>query len=302
MRSIAYLSMRIRIADVSWVNFGFALLPCAVVMASPQMALAAEPSPGSDTVPAPAAAAGQPEVPPAPSYPPPPMAYPPPPPGYPPPPGAGYPPQYPAYTPEEQEAPSGPAPFRPVRLRFGYGMGYFHPSQVNNYMKAQVSGADVVSGFSDMVLLLSLDLSGAYYFTHWFGLRANLVYLFSPKILEIYGGESHTYWLQSLAPGLSLDFAIDTGGIARLFASPGLAYQYASFEDWSAQGVGIELALGTDLSFGVARAKGVSLALVFRYANLGVSSGPAYTPSYGPRVDHLDFTSLLFRVGFKLGI
>jgi len=79
MWSVAYASMTFRTVDVGWVNFVFALLPCAFVMASPQMALAAEPSPDSDTVPAPAAAAGQPEVPPAPSYPPPPMAYPPPP-------------------------------------------------------------------------------------------------------------------------------------------------------------------------------------------------------------------------------
>jgi len=306
MWSVAYASMTFRTVDVGWVNFVFALLPCAFVMASPQMALAAEPSPDSDTVPAPAAAAGQPEVPPAPSYPPPPMAYPPPPPGYPPPPGAGYPPQYPAYPPavaEEPEVPSGPAPFRPLRFRFDFGIGYFHPSQVNNYMQAQIpSDAELVSGFSEMALLFSLDFSGAYYFTPWFGLRANMLYLFSPKILEVMDGDSHTYWLQSLAPGLSLDFAIETGGVARFYASPGIAYQYASFEGYSADGVGLELALGADLSFGAARAKGISLALVFRYANLGVSSGPGYVSSSQPTIDHLDFTSLLLRVGFQFGI
>lgn len=302
MWSVAYASMTFRTVDVGWVNFVFALLPCAFVMASPQMALAAEPSPDSDTVPAPAAAAGQPEVPPAPSYPPPPMAYPPPPPGYPPPPGAGYPPQYPAYPPavaEEPEVPSGPAPFRPLRFRFDFGIGYFHPSQVNNYMQAQIpSDADVVSGFSEMVMLLSFDFSVAYYFTPWFGLRPSLLYLFSPKVF-VYGDDTQSYWLHSLAPQLSVDFAIDTGGVARFFASPGLAYQVGWFEGYNAQGVGIELALGADLSFGVARAKGISLALAFRYANLGVSSGPAYQTT---TIGHLDFTSLLLRVGFQFGI
>jgi hypothetical protein len=183
-------------------------------------------------------------------------------------------------------------------------MGYFNPGDVNNYMQAQVpSDAVMVSGFSKMVLLLSLDFSAAYYLTPWFGVRPNLLYLFAPKILEVYGGDTHTYWLQSIAPGVSVDFAFDTGGVARWYASPGVAYQYATFEGYTAQGLGLELALGADLSFGVARAKGLSVALVLRYANLGVNSGPATTLTYySPAIGHLNFSSAIVRVGFQWGL
>jgi len=184
-------------------------------------------------------------------------------------------------------------------------MGGFSPSDVNAYMKSQVpSNAYMSSGFSEMVLLLSLDFSVAYYFADWVGVRPSLLYFFSPKIL-VYGDTTQSYVLHSLAPQLSVDFAYDAGKLARLFVSPGLAYQAAWFEGYAAHGLGYELALGVDLSFGVARAKGLSLALVFREAKLDVSSGPTkstglYSPT--PAVNTLDFSSVIFRIGFQWGI
>jgi hypothetical protein len=239
------------------------------------------------------------------------VAYPPPA-GYPPgaypgyPPGAypAYPPPYPVVQPEETAEAAVPAiaPFRPVRFRAGFGMGAFSPSDVNSYLATKVpSGAYTVQGTSDMVLLLSADLSIAYYPTRFFGIRPTATYLFSPKIIAMDNGDSgQGFWLHSLAPGLSLDFAFDEGKLARFFFNPGIAYHLAWFEGYGASGLGLSLAVGAELSFGAARAKGISLALVARSAKLGINSRPDTYSSVA--MNNLDFSSLLFCIGFQTGM
>jgi hypothetical protein len=190
---------------------------------------------------------------------------------------------------------------RKFAFKIDFGIGGFSPDDVNHYIKQQVpSNAVETQGFSEMVLLLSLDASGAYFPVRFLGIRPNLVYLFAPKVVSI-NGDSRSYWLHSLAPGVAVDFVVDRGGAARFFASPGIAYQFAWFEGYGANGLGLELALGTELSFGRRRAKGISLALVLRAADLDVKSGPAPSFENPASVNTLDFSSVMFRVGFQLG-
>jgi hypothetical protein len=231
----------------------------------------------------------------------PPTAYPPgaypayPGPGY-----AGYPP---AAAPETVEEPDLPAiaPHRPFRFRADFGMGYFNPSDVNAYLEDQVpSNAVMTQGFSEMILLMSTGVSLAYYPIRSVGVRPNLVYLFAPKVMTVTGGSSEAFLLHSLAPGLSLDLALDEGKLPRFFASPGIAYHLGWFEGYGASGLGFSLAVGAELSFGQARRQGVSLTLVARRAKLGIGDRPS-TPS-GVVMDNLDFTSVLFCVGFQRGL
>jgi hypothetical protein len=244
-------------------------------------------------------------------YPPPAATYPPPtpPPGYPPPmiyPSAGY-SQIIAPAPETDAtpAPIEPVPLRPFRLRADMGEGFYRPTQVNNYIKSHSNG-DTTN--SDILLLL--EVSGAYYPTDYFGIRPSLAYLVNAEGLVggLMGGAD--YGLGAIAPGIWFDFVIDTRGLARYFASPGLKYLQASFADntgqapaqWNARGVGYELALGAELSFGVRRQKGISLALVLQRAKLDVS-GRSGIPARGAlSIDTLDFTAALVRVGFQMGI
>ena len=115
-------------------------------------------------------------------------------------------------------------------------------------------------------------------------------------------GDYTTYYLHSLAPGLSVDLAYDEGQLARFFLSPGIAYQWAWFEGFGATGLGLTLAMGAELSFGAKRSKGVSVALVFRSANLDVSTRPSSSTDSTPNINHLDFSSILLCVGFQLGL
>jgi hypothetical protein len=241
------------------------------------------------------------------------MAYPPgsyPPGAYPAyPPGAYSPGAYPAHPPgaypeaPEDVEPAAPAiaPHRPIRFRADFGMGGFNPKDVNEYMKSQIpSNAYQTSGFSEMIMLMSASASVAYYPARFFGVRANGVYLFAPKVITVQGGTTEGFWLHSLAPALSLDFAFDQGKLARFFASPGIAYQVAWFEGYGASGLGLTLALGAELSFGQSRAKGISISLVLRKADLDIESRPSASSSVP--MNSLDFTSVLVCVGFQTGM
>ena len=194
------------------------------------------------------------------------------------------------------------APHRFGRLRFDLGLGYFKPKEVNAWLKTRVpSGATVESGYSEMTAFFALEASGAYYPIRYVGIRPSASYLFSPKVYSV-NGEYTTYYLHSLAPGLSVDLAYDEGKLPRLFLSPGIAYQWAWFEGHEATGLGLTLAMGAELSFGAKRSKGVSVALVFRSANLDVSTRPSSSSDRTPTINHLDFTSILLCVGFQLGL
>jgi hypothetical protein len=180
-------------------------------------------------------------------------------------------------------------------------MGPFDPKDVNAYMKTQVpSNAYAEQGFPEMVLLMSAGASVAYYPARFFGVRPNVVYLFSPKVLTVQGGTSEGFWLHSLAPGLSIDFAFDQGKLPRFFVSPGVSYHLAWFEGYSASGLGLSVALGAELSFGQTRRKGISLALVLRTADLDINGRPSTSSRVA--MNSLDFTSVLFCVGFQTGM
>jgi len=196
------------------------------------------------------------------------------------------------------EAEPAPPQFRPFRFRIDYGLGFFSPTDVNNYLKSKIpSDAYVEQGFSDMVLLFQTEASFAYYPLHFLGIRPSLTYLFAPKIYS-YGDSSEGFWLHSLAPGLSVDLTYDTGRLARLFLSPGISYQWGWLDSFSASGLGVTFAGGAELSFGQARSKGLYVAGVLRIANLGVN-GQRYSGEVN--VNHLDFTSFMICVGFQFG-
>jgi hypothetical protein len=205
-------------------------------------------------------------------------------------------------------APLAPSPIdRRWAFKLNYGAGVFSPADANHYADTREHYVHpnqlFVDGFSPGYwLLLSLDVSAAYFPESWFGIRPNLVYLFSPrKISAENGGGNEDAWMHSLAPALSLDFVLETRALARYFVSPGVAYQFAWYEGYAARGLGVELALGTELSFGVRRNKGISIALVMRRADLRVHSRAEVTPA-SPNIDRLDFSSVMVRGGFQYGL
>jgi hypothetical protein len=266
----------------------------------------AEGSPPAAQYPATGAPAGYPP----PGYPPP--GYPQagyPPPGYPPPgyPQAGF--QQPIYSspdvPTEpvEEEPATPQ-FRPFRFRIDFGFGGFSPTQVNRYLASKMPSNGIMeSGTTDMILIFQLEAAFAYYFIPYLGIRPSVTYLFSPKAFVVQGGSSEGFWLHSIAPGISIDGALPVGRVARLFLSPGLAYQAGWLDSFSASGLGITVTGGVDLSFGTARSKGLYIAGTFRKANLGVSGTTRYNNSSGSGyLTELDFTSFMVSIGFQLSV
>jgi hypothetical protein len=204
--------------------------------------------------------------------------------------------------PDDAPAPPDEPIERHFAFKANYGFGFFSPSDVNAYLKSRVpeSSGSLVRSLSGMYVLSSADVSVAYFPTELFGIRPNLLYLFAYNTIRTASGRTEFNWLHSLAPGLSLDFVLETHKLARFFASPGISYQFGWLGDYSAHGLGIELALGTELSFGHRRNKGASIALVLRHAKLAVDSRPQ-EPLGTPTIDNLDFSSIMVRLGFQYG-
>jgi hypothetical protein len=198
---------------------------------------------------------------------------------------------------EEPAVVADPA-FRRLRLRADGGVGVARPEDVNAYIKSKMptDSYDRVD-YSETILLLSTGVALAYYPAPFLGLRPGVIYLYGVRIQRLEPGLSETFSMHSIAPGLSVDIAFDTGRMARYFVSPGVSYHLAWFEGFSARGLGLSLALGTELSFGQARKSGVSIALVLRSAKLPTTDGPL---SRVP-MRHLDFTSAIVCVGFQTG-
>ncbi len=202
-------------------------------------------------------------------------------------------PNPPDQPPASADSPPVVAGFRPFRFRLTFGVGGYDSADVKRYLSSQGEAA------SSAGVLCSFDVSVAYFPVRFLGVRPGLAYFFAANPVQVDWFGSKRYWLNSLAPGLAVDLVVDGGTLARFFASPGLSYQWAWFEGYGAHGLGLELAVGAELSFGQARALGISLAFVVRKASLEVSGRPASPPPEAPRIDTLDLTNVMLRLGFQ---
>jgi hypothetical protein len=195
-------------------------------------------------------------------------------------------------------------PHRFLRFRIDFGVGVMNPSDINNYENNENFGTPSYSK-ETWRLTPAIDLSGAYYPTDYFGIRPSFILIMdTPSMLFARLGEG----LQAYAPGLSLDLVRDRRGLARFFVSPGLRYYFASYSAdwnddlrWTAHGIGAELAVGSELSFGEKRAKGISLAIVAQRARLGVSGRPQVPLYSAPAINTIDLSAIFLRVGFQMG-
>ena len=202
-------------------------------------------------------------------------------------------PNLPNPPPVSADSPPMVAPFRPFRFKLNFGTGGYDAADVKRYLSSQgevASSADVLSSF---------DVSAAYFPIRFLGVRPGLAYFFAANPVQMGWFGSRRYWLNSLAPGLAVDLVVHEGPFARFFVSPGLSYQWAWFEGYGAHGLGPELAVGAELSFGQAHTQGISIALAVRKATLDVSSRPASPLPEAPPINTLDLTSVMLRLGFQ---
>jgi hypothetical protein len=216
-----------------------------------------------------------------------------------------------------QTAP-GEARHRPFRLRLELGVGAFNPTDVENFVASQENGNSESILTGGTLPLANIEVSAAYYPRRYVGVRPHVAILVPlDQIGDAFtaSGSGPTYSMSSCSLGLSLDLTLDRGRMARYFLSPGLAYHFASFsavvpqyrtgsitETWNADGIGYEIAFGSEFSFGERRAKGISISLVLQRVKLPVSSKPGYLPSGAPPINTLDFSSILLQIGYQMAL
>jgi len=169
-------------------------------------------------------------------------------------------------------------------------LGFFYPSQVNDFLDRQTQNKLVLSGFSAMVLQLGIGLSGYIRPTRWLSLRPNFEVYLAPKILE--GAQETTYLMWALAPGFASDFIVNPRSRARFFLTVGAAYYFAGFEGDHGHGVGLDGGFGLEVFFGRARRTGITFTLTGQWANAWLTE-----EDKARGIDTLQFSGALLRMG-----
>ncbi len=129
---------------------------------------------------------------------------------------------------------------------FGIGIGFFYPSDVNDYIDADLSGYNTVN--EDLYMYLEVK-GGLTYRLKKVDFSGMLEFDVGPKFTT--GDETFTYFFTRIAPEISANYYISTGsGKNAFFIGGAVSYAFMKFEDFSASAPGFKAQVGYSMQFG----------------------------------------------------
>ncbi len=129
---------------------------------------------------------------------------------------------------------------------FGIGIGFFYPSDVNDYIDADLSSYVTVN--EDMYMYLEVK-GGLTYRLKNVDFSGMLEFDVGPKVTT--GDETITYFYTRIAPEISVNYYISTGsGKNAFFLGGAVSYGFLKFEDFSASAPGFKAQVGYSMQFG----------------------------------------------------
>jgi hypothetical protein len=140
---------------------------------------------------------------------------------------------------KSQETPSKSLSVYPT---FGFGIGFFYPKDVNDYIKEEI-----VSGYSSTVntdLYMYLEIKGGITFRlKNVDFNALLEYDIAPKVVMVSdGGDNFSFAFNRISPEISVNYYIPTGsGKNAFFIGGGVNYSFMSFKEFKASNTGFKL-------------------------------------------------------------
>jgi hypothetical protein len=153
------------------------------------------------------------------------------------------------------------------KLHFGvgFGIGFFNPGDVNDYIEDETNDLLITYGFSTLIVNYSLRATLCYSVTERIDINFVGEFSLAPKIILVDGGDNLSYYFNKFSPGIVPKFYFPVGNSGRnsIFLAPGLLYNFMSFEDFSANSLGGKLEGG--FSFKVGKTKMQPFA-AFEYA------------------------------------
>jgi hypothetical protein len=135
---------------------------------------------------------------------------------------------------------------------FGLGIGFFYPSDVNDYIDLDMAYQGVEGTFNtDLYMYLEIK-AGLTYRMKSFDLTGGLEYDVAPKYVLVDGGSSGnlTYFYHRLSPEISANYYISNkNGKNAFFIGGGINYSFLSFEEFDASAPGFKVQLGYSMQF-----------------------------------------------------
>ena len=133
----------------------------------------------------------------------------------------------------------------------GFGFGFFYPSDVNDYIKANTKDIIITSGIEDLFLNLVGRVSLTYRINKTIDISLIGEYAWAPKYISVSGGDDEYFHFDRVSPGFIAKFHIPIGsGKHSIFLAPGLLYNFMKFEEFKANAIGARLEAGLSFNFG----------------------------------------------------
>jgi hypothetical protein len=138
-----------------------------------------------------------------------------------------------------------------VYPQFGLSLGFFYPSDVNDYMKTSMPSTYTVElGTQDMFMYFEI-LGGVTLRLKKVDITPSLEYAIAPKFISVTNGDDYSFNFSRISPGVSANYYIPVGsGKHALFLGGGVQYHILHFEDFSASNPGFKLQAGISFQFG----------------------------------------------------
>lgn len=139
-----------------------------------------------------------------------------------------------------------------VYPRFGVGIGFFHPADVNDYIKTDLDNIGYINEYGTEDLFMYYDLQGSLTFRlKNLDFSGDLGYAIAPKLVLITNGENQSYIFRRVSPGISCNVYVPTGkGRHAFFAGAGANISFMKFKEFTATSPGLRLQAGMSLMFG----------------------------------------------------
>lgn len=130
---------------------------------------------------------------------------------------------------------------------FGFGIGFFYPNDVNEYIADAYSGYILQGGTIEMFMFLE-GHAGLTYKMKFIDFTGLFEYGIAPKIAYL---EGPSFAFTRFSPGFLTNFYIPVGsGKHAFFIGAGPQYHFLNFEEYSANKLGIKAQVGMSLTFG----------------------------------------------------
>jgi hypothetical protein len=131
----------------------------------------------------------------------------------------------------------------------GFGIGFFYPQDVNDYIKNDLSSMGYSAVNEDMYMYLEIK-AGVAFRLQKVDFNLSLEYDLGPKLV-VGGEETYTYGFNRVSPELSFNYYIpNKTGKNAFFIGAGIHYSFMSFEEFSGSAPGFKAQIGYSLQFG----------------------------------------------------